>query len=132
LHIPFHLLQCWGNTCTSHITNDMIHFISSRDLVCSSILTSLAFRRCLCPLTPSLAQASRPHSPSLQSLLLALYACNRSIKLSLVLILSTLVTWLNVMSHMHWAPSSHVWALQQIQPIFTIMSWVAQTSVPVG
>ena len=26
---PFHLLHHWCNTCTNHITNDMIHFISS-------------------------------------------------------------------------------------------------------
>jgi hypothetical protein len=40
-----------------------------------------------------------------------------SIKPSLVLIFSTLVTWFHVMSHMQWAPSSHVWALQHIQAI---------------
>jgi hypothetical protein len=78
------------------------------------ILTSLALHRCLRPSGPSLAQASPPHGPSLQSLQLALHACNRPIKPSLVLIFSTLVTWLHVMSHMQWAPSSHVWALQQI------------------
>ena len=48
------------------ITNDMIHFISSRDLVGSSILTSHAFHRCLRPLAPSLAQAAPPRGPSLQ------------------------------------------------------------------
>ena len=53
---------------------------------------------CFSPL-PSLAQASSPRSPSLQSLRLALHACNRSIKPSHVLIFSTLITWLNVMSH---------------------------------
>ena len=31
LRIPFHLLQCWCNTCTNTINNDMIHFISSCD-----------------------------------------------------------------------------------------------------
>ena len=68
LRIPFYLLQYWSNTCTNHITNDMIHFISSCDLVGSSILTSLAFHRCLRPSVPSLAQVSLPHGPSLQSL----------------------------------------------------------------
>jgi hypothetical protein len=111
LHILFHLLHCWCNTCTNQITNDMIHFISSRDLVGSSILILLAFHRCLCPSVSSLAQASPPRSPLLQSVQLALHVCNRSIKSSLVLIFSTLVTWLHVMSHMQWAPSSHVWAL---------------------
>jgi hypothetical protein len=35
------------------ITNDMIHFISSRDCIGSSILTSLALHRCFDPLAPS-------------------------------------------------------------------------------
>jgi hypothetical protein len=55
------------------ITNDIIHFISSRDLVGSSILISLAFHHCLHPSAPSLAQASPPRGPSLQSLQFALY-----------------------------------------------------------
>jgi hypothetical protein len=93
-------------------------------------LTSLAFHRCLCPSVPSFARASPPRGPSLQSLQLALHACNRSIKPSLVLIFSTFVTWLNVMSHMQWAPSSRVWALQQIQAISTSMVCVAHTSIP--
>ena len=33
LRILFHLLRYWCNTCTNHITNDMIHSISSHDLV---------------------------------------------------------------------------------------------------
>ena len=45
-----------------------------------------------------------------------------------VLIFSTLVTWLNVMSHMQWAPlSSHVWALQNLRAISTSMAYVAHT-----
>jgi hypothetical protein len=40
----------------------MIHFISSRDHICSSILTSLALHRCLGPSAPSLAQASPSHT----------------------------------------------------------------------
>jgi hypothetical protein len=40
------------------ITNDMIHFISSRDRIGSSILTSLALHRCVVLSAPSLAQAS--------------------------------------------------------------------------
>ena len=131
LRILFYLLRCWCNTCTNHITNDMIHFISSCDLVGSLILTSLAFHCCLCPSAPSLAQASPSCGPSLQSLQLALHAYNRSIKPSLVLIFSTLVTWLHVMSHMQWDSSSHVWALQHLQAIFTFMAYVAHTHVPV-
>ena len=132
LRIPFHLLQCRCNTCTNTINNDMIHFISSHDHIGSSILTPLALHRCHRPSAPSLAQASPPRGPSLQSLRLALHACNRSIKPSLVLIFSTLITWLNVMSHVQWAPSSsHVWALQHLQAIFTFMAYVAHTYVPV-
>ena len=135
--MPYRLYLCLAHSIPSPpmlmqhmhqlISNDMIHFISSRDLVGSLILTSLAFHSCLRPSAPSLAQASPPHGPSLQSLQLALHACNRSIKLSLILIFSTLATWLNVMSHMQWAPSSYVWTLQQIQAIFTVMAWVAHT-----
>jgi hypothetical protein len=33
LRIPFHLLQYWCNTCTNIITNDMIHFISSCNIL---------------------------------------------------------------------------------------------------
>jgi hypothetical protein len=40
---PFHLLQCRCNTCTNTINNDMIHSISSRDHISSSILTPLLF-----------------------------------------------------------------------------------------
>ena len=116
LRIPFHLLWCRCNTCTNIINNDMIHFISSCDHIGSSILTLLAFHRCLGPSAPS------PR--------LALHSCNRSVKPSLVLIFSTLVTWLHVMSHMQWVPSSYVWALQHIQAISPSMACVAHTSVP--
>jgi hypothetical protein len=44
------------------ITNDMIHFISSRDHIGSSILTSLALHRCIGPSVPSLAQALPSHA----------------------------------------------------------------------
>jgi hypothetical protein len=68
--------------------------------------------------------------PLLQSLWLALHTCNRSIEPSLILIFSTLVTWLHVMSHMQWAPpSSYVWAFYQVQAIFTVMAYVAHTYV---
>ena len=108
LRISFHLLQCRCNTCTNMIDNHMIHSISSRDHIGSLILTSLAFafHRCLRPSAPSLAQASPSRGPSLQSLWLALHACNGSIKPSHALIFSTLITWLNVMSHVQWASSS--------------------------
>jgi hypothetical protein len=49
LCIPFHLLQCRCNTCTNMITNDMIHFISSRECIGSSILISLALHHSFGP-----------------------------------------------------------------------------------
>ena len=118
--MPYRLYLCLAHSILSppmsmqHIhqpwsTNDIIYFISSHDFVGSSILTWLAFHYCLRLSVPSLAQASPPHGPWLQSLQLALHACNRSIKPSLVLIFSTLVTWLNIMSHMQWAPSSYLY-----------------------
>jgi hypothetical protein len=42
-----------SNTCTNMINNDMIHSISSRDRIGSSILTSLALHHCFGPSTPS-------------------------------------------------------------------------------
>ena len=116
LGIAFHLLHCWCNTCTNQSPNDMIHFISSHDRIGSSILTSLDLHHCLRLLGLSLAQASPPCGPSLQSLQFILHTCNRPIKASLVLIFSTLITWFNVMSHVQWAPSSsYVWALQHLR-----------------
>jgi hypothetical protein len=53
LRIPFHLLQCWCNTCTNTINNDMIHFISSRDRIGSLILTSLVLHHCFGLSAPS-------------------------------------------------------------------------------
>ena len=49
LRIPFHLLQCRCNTCTNMINNDMIHSISLRNHIGSSVLTSLALHRCFGP-----------------------------------------------------------------------------------
>ena len=74
LRIPFHLhsstpsSKCRCNQCTNTIMNDMIHSISSHDLLGPSILTLPALYRCLDPSAPSLAQASPPRGPSLQSL----------------------------------------------------------------
>ena len=70
------------------------------DLTCSSRLHR--------SMAPSLYSSIPPRGPVLQSLRLALHFCNRSIKPSLILIFSTLVTWLHVMSHMQWAPSLHI------------------------
>ena len=53
LRILFHLLWCQCNTCTNQSLNDMIHFISSRDRIGSSILTSLTFHHCFGPSAPS-------------------------------------------------------------------------------
>ena len=63
------------------------------------------------PSPRSIGAKSCPNIPASRSIAskpwLALHHCNRSIKPSLVLIFSTLVTWLHVMSHMQWAPSHH-------------------------
>ena len=60
---------------------------------------------------------------------LALHYCNRSIKPSLVLIFSTLVTWLHVMSHMQWVPPSHYMSIASTLSHFSSMAHVAHTSV---
>jgi hypothetical protein len=83
LRIPFLLLQCQCNTCTNMINNDMIYSISSRDHIGSSILTQLALHHCFDSSAPSHHSTCPSHT------------CNRSIKPSLVLIFSTLVTRLN-------------------------------------
>ena len=63
------------------------------------------------PLPRSIGAKSCPSFTVTRSLAskpwLALHHCNRSIKPILVLIFSTLVTWLHVMSHMQWVPLSH-------------------------
>ena len=131
LRIPFHLLQCWCNTCTNHITNDMIHFISSRNLVGSSILTSLAFHRCLRPSAPSLCSSFTatwsvtPKPSTCPSHLQPVHQAKPYLDLL------HLATWLHVMSHLQWAPSSHVWALQHFKAISISMARVAHTNVPV-
>jgi hypothetical protein len=119
LHILFHLLQCRCNTCTSTTNNDMIHFISSCDLIGSSILSSLALYHWIGPLAPSLCSSIPPRGPVLQSLRLTLHSCNRSIKPSLILIFSTLVTWLHVISYMQWAPSLHIYLWTNLMCILT-------------
>jgi hypothetical protein len=53
LHIPFYLLQCRCNIYTNMISNNIIHSISSRDHIGSSILTSLALYCCFGPSVPS-------------------------------------------------------------------------------
>jgi hypothetical protein len=117
LRIPFHLLQCWCNTCTNQ---SQMRWSTSYHHV-----TVLIHRSWL----HLLFTVASVHERQVITQL-ALHTCNRSIEQSLVLIFSTLVTWLNVMSHMQWALSLHVWALQQIQAIFTVVAWVAHTSIP--
>ena len=60
---------------------------------------------------------------------LALHHYNQSIKSNLVLIFSTLVTWLHVMSHMQWVPSSHYMSIASTLSHFSSMAHVAHTSV---
>ena len=49
----FHSISSNVDTCTNQSSNDMIHFISSHDLIGSSILTALALHRCFGPSAPS-------------------------------------------------------------------------------
>ena len=85
------------------------------------------------PLPQSIGAKSCPSFTATRSLAskpwLALHHCNRSIKPSLVLILSTLVTWLHVMSHMQWFPSSHNMILASTLSHFSSLAHVAHTSV---
>ena len=106
LRILFHLLKCWCNTCTNMINNDMIHFISSRNHIGSSILTSLAYLdfTCFSPLPSSIGAKScssftatrsiAPKPPTCPSRLQPVHQPMSCLDFS------TLVTWLNVMSHM--------------------------------
>ena len=74
LRIPFHLhsstpsskYRC--NQCTNTIMNDMLQSIASHGLFGPLILILPALHCCLGPSAPSLAQASPPRGPSLQSL----------------------------------------------------------------
>jgi hypothetical protein len=104
LRIPFHLLHCWCNTCTNHITNEMIHFISSRDRIGSSILNSLALHRCF-----GLSVLS--HHSTFPSRLQPIHQAKSYLD----------VLHLSHMTPCHisytWTPSSHVWVLQHIQVI---------------
>ena len=68
LHSSTPSSKCRCNQCTNTIMNDMIQYISSHDHFGPSILTLSALHRCLGPSAPSLAQASPPRGPSLQSL----------------------------------------------------------------
>ena len=85
------------------------------------------------PLPRSIGAKSCPSFTATRSLTskswLALHHCNRSIKLSLVLIFSTLVTWLHVMSHMQWVSSSHYMSIASTLSHFSSMAHVAHTSV---
>jgi hypothetical protein len=86
-----------------HIITWLYWFIDL-DLTCSSLLCwSISVKSC--------SSFTVTHGPSLQSLRLSLHTCNQSIEPNLILIFSTLVTWLNVMSHMQWALlwHHHLW-----------------------
>jgi hypothetical protein len=73
----------------------------------------LALHRCPCPSVQSPCSSfSATCGVSLQSLRLALHTCNWSIDTKPCFDLLHLAIWLHVMSHIQWAPSSHVWPLQ--------------------
>ena len=87
----------------NHEWYDPIHIITrplwsiNLDLARSSPLPRSIGAKSCPSFTASRSIASKPW--------LALLHCNRSIKPSLVLIFTTLVTWLYVMTHIQWAPS---------------------------
>jgi hypothetical protein len=89
------------------INNDMIHFISSRDHISSSILTSLALHRCLGPSAPShhstcplLLQPVRRAKSCLDLLHLDhMTQCNVSCAMSSSII--TCVSFATFLSHLH-------------------------------
>jgi hypothetical protein len=101
------------------IINDMIHFLSSRDRIGSSILTSHALHR-------RLGSSTASHHSTCPSHLQPICRPNH------VLIFSILITWLNVMSHVQWAPSSpHVLVFATSLSHFTSMAYVAHKYVHV-
>ena len=106
LRIPFHLLQCWCNTCTNTITNDMIHFISSCD-----ILVHRSWPHCSSSLHRSIGAKSLLKHPATRSSASKPLTCPSHLQpvhqAKPHLDLLHLVTWLHVMSHMQWAPLSH-------------------------
>ena len=144
--IPFHLPKYWCHTSTKtpsslliiimsqHLAwsslKDMIHFISSCDLIGSSISTLLGLHCCLAPLAPSLC-SSFPATCglSLQSLQCSLHTCNWSINAKPYLDLLHLATRLYVMSHMQWIPSLHYMSKASTLSHFSSMAHVAHTSV---
>jgi hypothetical protein len=89
-------------------TNDMIHFISSCSLIghrsWPHLLYTIAFihgAKSCSSFTTTRSIASKPLTcPSCLQLVCQAKPC---------LDLLHLVTWLNVMSHMQWAPSSHLY-----------------------
>jgi hypothetical protein len=105
LSITFHLLQCWCNTCTNAIINDMIHFISSCNVLVQRSLLHLLFTIAFVHRCQVIAQASRHVVQRLASDLPFTHATSPSCQVLSYLL--HLVIWLHVMSHMQWVPSSH-------------------------
>ena len=91
------------------------------DLACSSPSPRSIGAKSYPSFTASRSIASKPW--------LALLHCNRSIKPSLVLIFTTLVTWLHVMTHIQWVPSSHNMSIASTLSHFFSMAHVAHTSI---
>ena len=144
LHIPFYLPKCWCHTSTnlhqafwssSWVKLGLIffewyyplHIITwplwsiDLDLARSSPLPRSIGAKSCSSFTATRSLASKPW--------LALHHCNQSIKPSLVLIFSTLVTWLHVMSHMKWVPPSHYMSIASTLSHFSSMAHIAHTSV---
>jgi hypothetical protein len=127
--MPYRLYLCLAHsipsppTLTQHMhqprsTNDMIHFISSRDLIDSSFLTSFALHCCFGPSAPSLWSSF----PSMRFIVSKPLTCPSRLQpvyqAKPCLDLLHLGTWLHVMSHMQWAPS-HMCELCNISKPFS-------------
>jgi hypothetical protein len=101
LPCAFHFISSIVNAThapTNHKWYDPLHIIMwpywfiDLDFTCSlPLLWSIGAKSC--------SSFTITRGPSLQSLWLTLHTCNRSVEPSHVLIFSTLITWLNVMSH---------------------------------
>ena len=143
LCIPFHLLQCRCHTSTNlhqaawsstHVNTwliflgwyDPLHIIMwpywfiDIDLTCSSPLPSFIDVKSYSRFTATRSIASKPLTcPSRLQPVRQAKSCLGLLHLSHM-----------TPCHDSYATSSHMWALQQIQAIFTVMAWVAHTHVP--
>jgi len=146
LRIPFHLLNCWCHTNTNlhqafwssswvNIWLDLSWMIWSTSYHHVTLFVhwsqlNLFFTVAFVHRCQVFAQASPPHSVCcFKASNLAFTLATGPSTQRLVLIFSTLVTWLHVMSHMQWALRSHYMSIASTLSHFSSMAHVAHTSV---